>query len=369
MRFKIFILSLLVLYFITNEAKAQCCAGGSGSPVAGGTLQGVLAAQQFELNTNYQFINSNKFFTGDSPDTNKYFEQYKSAYQYFRVAYGVTSNFMMSVETGYFFYKEEIGLHNDPSKTFKSSGISDIIIFPRYVVYSGSNEKSKSEITLGLGYKIPVGKYNDSTGIVEPFLGNTYYIVNPQAVQPTSGAQDFIFYAFFYKGYPSKNFRIFANSMYIMKGWNPKGEKVGDYVSLSLFAGKTFYKYFGATLQVRGELMGKTKVNKDILLYAFPNYDPEATGYRKVFVTPQLSFTKGKFTLFALADIPVYQYLNETQVGTQFQITTGLSFKFFAMKSKFDEVDIGDFFCPMHPDVTSSFKGECPKCGMDLEKK
>jgi hypothetical protein len=364
-----YFLTLPILLFYASVSFGQCCAGGSGSPVAGGTSQGVLAAHQFEINTNYQFINSDQFYTGDSRDTNKYFDQYKSVYQYFRVAYGVTNNFMMSVETGYYFYKEEIGLHNDPSKTFNSSGISDIIIFPRYVVFNQSNEKSKSEVTVGLGYKIPVGTYNDSTGIVEPFSGNTYYIDNPQAVQPTSGAQDIIFYTFLYHGFPAKNFRIFANAMYIMKGWNPKGEKVGNFGSLSLFAGKSFYKYFGVTLQVRGELMGQTKVNKDILLYAFPNFDPEATGYKKVFVTPQLSFTKGQFTLYALADLPVYQYMTKTQVGTKFQFTTGLSFRFFAMKSKFDQIEMGEYFCPMHPEVTSSFAGECPKCGMELEKK
>ena len=189
------------------------------------------------------------------------------------------------------------------------------------------------------------------------------------AVQPTSGAQDVIFYTFLYRGYPKKNFRIFANAMYILKGWNPLGEKVGDFASVSLFAGTTFFQMLGTTLQLRGEWMDKMKVNRDILLYNFPNYDPEATGYKKIFITPQISLSKGKFTVFALADLPVYQYLTNTQVGTQFQMTAGLSFRFFAMKSKVEQLEMGDYFCPMHPEVTSSFMGECPKCGMDLEKK
>jgi hypothetical protein len=366
---KVLYVILVTFILYSGDSHAQCCAGGSGSPIAGGTSQGILSAQQFELNTNFQFINSDKFYTGDSPDTNKYFDQFKSAYQYFRVAYGVTSNFMMSIETGYYFYKEEIGLYNDPDRTFNSKGFSDLIIFPRYTVLNRSNDKSKTEITIGLGYKIPIGKYNDSTGILEPFLDTTIYIVNPPAVQPTTGAQDFIFYTFFYRGFPKKNFRLFANAMYIKKGWSPAGEKIGDFASVGLFAGKTFFGFLGTTLQVRGEWLDKMKINQEVILNAFPNYNPEFTGYKKVFVTPQISLTKGKFTLFALIDIPVYQYLTETQVGTKFQMTTGLSFRFFAMKSKVDNIELGDYYCPMHPDVISSFKGECPKCGMDLEKK
>jgi hypothetical protein len=365
---KILILTLFTSLVIGQVSFAQCCAGGSGSPIAGGTSQGVLSAQQFELNTNYQFINSDQFYNGDSKDTN-YFDQFRSSYQYFRVAYGITSNLMLSIETGYYFYKEEVGLNNDISKTYNSSGLSDLIIFPRYDVINKTGKKDKFELTLGLGYKIPIGSYNDSTGNVEPFSGSTYYVTNPQAVQLTTGAQDIIFYSFFYWGNLVGNFRLFTNTLYIKKGWNPLGEKMGDFASVGIFAGKTFFDHLGVTVQVRGELVAKMKLNEDILLYAYPNYDPYATGYKKVFVSPQLSYSFGKFNVYALADIPVYQYVTKSQVGTELQVTAGLSFRFFAMKSKVDKIELGDYYCPMHPEVISSFSGECPKCGMDLEKK
>ncbi|HRZ75991.1 MAG TPA: hypothetical protein P5248_01405, partial [Bacteroidales bacterium] len=65
----------------------------------------------------------------------------------------------------------------------------------------------------------------------------------------------------------------------------------------------------------------------DILMYSYPNYDPEATGYRKVFLSPQLSYTYGNLTGYALVDLPLYQYVRETQVGTQWQASAGLSYK------------------------------------------
>ncbi len=366
---KYYVCMLTAVLLFSGNLSAQCCAGGAGSPIAGGTSQGVLMKDQIELNTNFQFISSDKFYKGDSPDTNKYFDQFKSTYQYFRLAFGVTEKLTMSVETGNYFQKKELGLNNDASKTYTSSGFSDLIIFPRYNVLNRHTATTKTDLTLGLGFKIPIGSYNDSTGIVEPFSGKTIYITNPQAVQPTTGAQDVIFYAFFFRGYPVKNIRFFANALYIRKGWNPLGERMGDFASIGLFAGKTFFNDFGLTLQVRGEMVGRMTLNKNILLYAYPNYDPEATGFKKVFVTPQVSYSKGKFTLYALADIPVYQYVNKIQVGTQLQVTTGLSFRFFATKAKFVTDGSAAYFCPMHPEVTSTEKSTCPKCGMDLEKR
>lgn len=360
-------LCALLLLFSSTQSSAQCCAGGSGSPIAGGASQGVLLERQVELNTNFQFINTNNFFSKDSPDTAKYFDSFRSSYQYFRLAYGVSKYFTMSVESGNYFRKEEIGLPGRP--TYSSSGIGDLILFPRYDILNRTEEKTRTELTAGLGLKIPLGSYNDSTGLVEPFSGSTYYVTKPQSVQLSSGAQDVIFYLFAFRGYPQKNFRIFANGLYIKKGWNPLGEKLGDFASVGLFAGKTFFQKLGVTLQVRYEHMDKMKINKDILLYAYPNYDPEATGYKKVFVTPQLSFSKGKFTVYVLSDLPVYQYVTKTQVGSEFQMTAGLSFRFFAVKSTINDTNSGTVYtCPMHPEIKSSRPGGCPKCGMDLEK-
>ncbi|MBK6446546.1 MAG: hypothetical protein IPG90_14115 [Bacteroidetes bacterium] len=365
-----FILILLCLFLPWRQsASAQCCAGGSGSPIAGGASQGVLLERQVELNTNFQFITTDKFFSKDSPDSAKYFDRFHSTYQYFRLAYGVTKHFTMSVETGNYLEKEEIGLHNNPATTYSSKGIGDLILFPRYDLINLTEEKKRTELTVGLGYKIPLGSYNDSTGNVEPFSGTSYYVTNPQAVQLTSGAQDVIFYLFLFRGYPQKNWRFFCNGFYIKKGWNPLGEKMGDFASVGLFAGKTFFDKLGVTLQLRGEWMDKMQLNKNILLYAYPNYDPEATGYKKVFFTPQLSFTKGKFTVYGLYDLPVYQYVTKTQVGSELQVTVGLSFRFFAVRSVVTDGKSSVLFsCPMHPEITSSKPASCPKCGMDLEK-
>ena len=352
---------------------AQCCAGGSGSPIAGGTSQGVLLERQVELNTNFQLINTNKFYYKDSqvPDSMRAFDSFSSTYQYFRLGYGVTKNFTMSLESGYYLKKKEIGLNGNLQATYEANGFGDLIIFPRYDVINWTEEKTRTELTLGLGYKIPLGSFNDSTGNVEPFSGQTFYVIKPTAIQLSSGSQDIVFYTFLYREYTEKKFKMFVNALYVRKGWNPGGEKLGDFASIGLAAGKSLFDRIGITLQTRYEWLDTMKINESVILFGRPsNYFPEATGSKKVFIAPQLSYTINKLTFYASCDFPVYQYLNSspyyTQVGSQHQITFGLSYRFFAVKSVIKE--IGKYYCPMHPEVVSDTPGRCSKCAMDLEK-
>src|ERR1035437_9644603 len=288
MRLLLFSSLAFILFSKTIHAQG-CCSGGSGSPIAGGTSQGVLSERQMELNAKFQTISTNKFFARDK-DTTALFDKLTSNYLYFRIAYGVTKNLTMSVESGYFINKTQTGLHK--KDTLASKGVGDLVLFPRYTIYSKNEETKRTEITLGLGFKIPLGKYNDSTVVyTDPTTGQKLYTTSPPSVQPTNGSHDFIFYGFFYRGYPEKNFRLFVNALYVKKGWNPLGEKFGDYASVGLFAGQTFFKKLGVTLQIKGEWLGKMKTARtpDEMLVSY-NVDLLSTGGRKILICPQVSY-------------------------------------------------------------------------------
>lgn len=328
-------LGFIILIILCYNSFAQCCAGGSGSPIAGGASQGVLKERQVDINSNFQHVTTSKFLTGHSAasHTENYFKSFKSDYIYTRVGYGVTKNFTTYVEAGYFINKTEQGFVTE--RTYKSKGIGDLVIFPRYDLINKTINKKHTELTVGLGFKIPLGKYNDSARHIEPFSGDVYYVTKPMAVQPSSGAHDIIFYSFYLKDY--KKYKLFANALYIKKGWNPEGEKVGNFLSLSLFASKTFFDYLGVTVQLKGEWVDKMKVNNSILLYDYPNYDPFATGSKKVFFVPQVSYTFfQRCTVFAASEIPIYQYVTKTQIASQYQATLGLSYRFM-LKEKDSE--------------------------------
>ncbi|MEI6695564.1 MAG: hypothetical protein WCO13_05820 [Bacteroidota bacterium] len=329
--FRLWVLIILIFFSFNTKTWAQCCGGGGGSPIAGGSSQGVLQENQVEINTNFQYIHTTKFFSGDKPDTN-FLDSYSSSYSYTRLAYGLSKKLTISLETGYWLDKTEVG--KNKSVTYKSSGIGDLIIFPRYNVFNIEKNHKKTELTVGIGFKIPLGSYNDSTKIVssDPFLGS-YFITKPLSVQTSSGSQDLIFYTFISRTYSLYDFRVFANALYVKKGWNPIGEKLGDYASVGIFAGKTFFKNLGVTFQVKGEWIAKMKLNETVLLNAYPNYDPLATGSKKVFFVPQISYNYKGFVIYALSEIPVYQYVTKIQIASQFQTTLGISYRFMAKKA------------------------------------
>jgi hypothetical protein len=330
MRFTL-LLSLLVL--VQSRYSGQgCCSGGSGSPIAGGAAQGVLQERQLEISANHQYNETNRFFVRDS-DTTQLFDNLFSNYLYGRIAYGVTNKLTMSIESGYFINKTQYGLKR--LDTIRSSGIADLIVFPRYNVYTRNTELTKTEITVGMGLKIPLGKYNDSTVVYRDSASNTnYYTTAPPTVQPTNGSNDFIFYGFVFRGYNEKRFRVFANMIYIRKGWNPLGQKFGDYANIGLFAGQTIFDKVGLTLQVRGEWVAKMKYDRNIDMLALYNVDVYSTGSKKIFVGPQVSYTYKGVIFYALYEAPVYQYVNGTQVGSGPQVTTGISYRFFVKEPK-----------------------------------
>jgi len=320
----------MLCVFLSIKSFSQCCGGGGGSPIAGGASQGVLLEKQMEVNSNFQYINTNKFYSGNKPDTN-FLDNYNSKYVYTRLAYGLSKNLTFSLETGYWLNKTQIGLHK--VDTNSSTGIGDLIIFPRYDIFKITKNSKQTELTVGLGFKIPLGSYNDSSKhilIQEPVLPNEiYYSTKTLSVQTSSGAHDLIFYLFFYRGNNIKKLNFFANAIYIKKGWNPIGEKIGDYASVGLFASKTFLKKLGITMQLKGEWADKMQLNKTVYLNSYPNYNPEATGFRKVFIVPQVSYTVKKLTFYLLSEIPLYQEMIKTQISSQYQMAFGISYRFY----------------------------------------
>src|SRR5437870_1012754 len=104
MTMRLLIIVVISLVFSENIFAQGCCSGGSGSPVAGGTSQGVLANKQAEVGMSFQNVSSNKFLTGDKPAMD-FLSSFNTKYLYTRFAYGVTDHLTMSVESGYFLNK------------------------------------------------------------------------------------------------------------------------------------------------------------------------------------------------------------------------------------------------------------------------
>jgi len=323
------LLLTITLLLINSSIFAQgCCSGGASSPIAGGAATGVLQENQMEISLNHQFNQSNKFFN-EHKEATPLFSDLSSDYLFFRTDYGVSNKLTLSIASGYFLNK----LLTDTSKHFNysSSGLGDIIIFPRYSIYNKTANFKRTEVALGLGAKIPLGIHNDSSltdlanAWAPGYPPKDALELNPPTVQTTSGSNDLMFYLFFFREYQKKKLRIFMTALHVNKGYNPSGIKFGNYTSVGLFVSKTFFYRWGVTGQIKAENIGQIKTADNVGSY---NIDPKSTGSKKWFFIPQLSYSQNGITVFATSEVPLYQYLNGTQVGSQHQFTVGVNYRF-----------------------------------------
>lgn len=339
-------LFLAICFLSKQNLHAQgCCSGGGNNPLAGGASSGVLVKGQMELAINHVYASTNKFLKGDVI-TNPYFEKLHANYLYARADYGLTDKLTFSGGIGYYLNKTIYEFKNettDEVKKISSKGFADVIILPRYKVFNKSAKGITNELDLGIGFKLPIGNYNDSN-----FVGQSYFINNngqqnfldsfkifqtsPPLVQATLGSNDLLLSLFYMRTNKNTNFNIFVNGMFIRRGWSPLGIKFGDFGFVGIFAG-TNYNKFGFLAQLRAEYVGKMNTMSGIDYLAKYNIEKTSTGSRSILFSPQVSYTfKENTRLFVLGDIPIYQYLNGTQVAIPIQITTGITYRFFPNK-------------------------------------
>ena len=323
------LISFLILGANINIYAQGCCSGGAGGPIAGGAASGVLQEYQMEISINHQFNTSKTFYTG-SEVAEPLFDNLTSNYIFFRTDYGVSKKLTLSLASGYYLSKTKEAEYITSNRT--SSGFSDLIIFPRYNVYNKNANFKRTEVALGIGIKMPLGTHMDSTlSYSDDWVGDLYSI-NPPLVQTTNGSNDFMFYSFIFREYQKRKLRLFISALHVKKSFNSLGLKFGDYSSLGLFVSKTFFRQWGVTTQLKLEHIGKIKAAENIDLLADYNIEPISTGSNKAFFTPQISYSQKGLTFFVTSEIPIYQYLHGTQIGSQNQFTFGVNYRFLTKK-------------------------------------
>jgi len=334
---RLIVLAIFSLLFQNLAFSQGCCSGGGSNPIAGGTATGVLQKYQMEVSLNYQNNTSNKSFEGTEEVSQEgIYDMLSSEYLFLRTDYGISKKLTLSLAAGYHLNKAL--KEKDTTTTLSNSGMGDLIIFPRYDIYNETKGNIRTESTLGLGLKIPIGSHTDT---VDFSRSNTIEYL-PSTLQMSTGGADIMLYAFFLREYKKQKLRLFANSLYIKKGYNSLDDKFGDYASLSLFASKTFFRKWGLTTQLKGEQIGQLNAkqskldrfenNTDDFLIDFEaenwNEKKDNTGAKKVFLIPQLSYSQNGITIFATSEIPLYQYLEGNQIGSKQQFTVGVNYRF-----------------------------------------
>ena len=281
---------------------------------------GVLQENQIEFSSNYQYTFSDKFFSG-TQDTINLFDNLNSDYLFLKTEYGVNKRITLSISAGYYFNKAQVG----GIKPTKSNGLADIIIFPRINVLNKDMPFNRTEITLGVGVKAPLGTHKDSSLIIPSI---NYWEINPPITQLSSGAYDLLLYSFFLREFKLQKIKIFSSILHINKGFNSLDQKMGNYSSFAIYISKILDNNIGSALQIKAEEIKKMDAGN-----VWNSEDLEASsGSNKIFLIPQLSYSLNNFSFFGSYEIPLYQNINGTQIGSKEKITFGFSYRFLTKK-------------------------------------
>jgi len=319
------LLSTITIFTLFNAhyLYGQCC--GGGSPIAGGAAQGVLQKNQLEVAGYLQYFTSDKTKRGDILSPVRLFELKRDIYQYSRVSYGLTNELTMSVELGYYFDRTE---RLAGGFEIKGKGIADLIVFPRYDVFNIKKEKHQTELTLGLGMKIPVGDHDQTYVAYENRkTGDKFEIIKGPSSQPSTGTNDFIFHVFLYRQYLKPQLSFILTSTYILRGTNKIKQSFGDIFDVSLYASKSWTRNFSSTIQIKGENTAP------LIDEVWISYEKNTGGKLLSFV-PQLNYQvlTCHLTITAAAEIPMYHYVNGTQIASKWLFRGGIIYRPFLKK-------------------------------------
>jgi len=310
---KITILILLVS-FISVNSNSQCCS--AGNPLGGdGTNEG-LNKNELKVFTSYKHSLSKYYYHLDAPCDIPNIEKSYYDYQNISFTYGIFSRLSVYTELGYFSNKtQEVKLTNDEI-TIKSGGLGDLGVSLRYMLLK--TVKPISQLVVSGGAKFPIGAFN------EEIDGATV----PISLQPSSGALKFNAGIFYTRKRSDRKFGW--NSFLFFETCNTINQgylvyKYGNLMQLSLAASYEIHKKLNFLLNSKVEWRTHDVRENELMI--------ESTGSKVVYLNPQLmyAFLPG-WSFMAMADIPVYKYVNGYQLTNRYSFQLGVRKSFMMGK-------------------------------------
>lgn len=299
--------SFLLASFWSQLVISQCLS--SVNPVGGTSNLLALPSKTLRVISFYKFNYGDRYFEKSKPSD---FDLIKSAsYNYLGaiLGYGITSRLTLETETGYFINKTQ---HYDieSAQKVRGYGLSDFIVSARYGIYT--NNQRRIYYSASAGLKIPSSSnYQIADGVELP-----------EEVQSSIGAFGMVFQSFLVKEYPLRGLRLFLTNRFETNRANYKDFKLGNSFYTSLYISKhLMFQWlkgdWTTILQVRNEVRAlNTRYDEPV----------EASGGIVFFLSPQINYTINEtWNISFMGDLPVYQYLNGIQLGTQFGFTFGFS--------------------------------------------
>ena len=286
---------------------SQCLS--SVNPVGGTSNLLALKSKTLRAVSFFRYNYGNQYFQEHKPSD---FDLIKSAnYNYIGaiLGYGITSRLTMEAETGYFINKTQ-KYNTEPAYSLRGHGFSNIILSVRYGIYS--NNQRRIYYSASAGAKIPCSTDYQTVDNVEL----------PEEVQPTIGSYGLVFQSFLVKENSLRGLRYFLTNRLETNRANQKDFRLGTTFFTSLYISKhLMFQWlkgdWTTIVQIRNEIRGRNFRNDQAV---------KASGSVIFLLSPQINYSiKETWNISIMCDIPVYQYLNDIQLGTKLGFTIGFA--------------------------------------------
>lgn len=309
---KIFFVIVFALFFFISKAQT-CCSGGI--PLSNNIGLDILDRGMLQINLSYDYNNLNTLNIGnDKLDDNARLRTTNSVL--LNLSYSVTNNFAIEGLLSWVEQKRiitQFGNVNEDS----SSGIGDAVVLAKYNFNDVLGGNSSARV--GFGAKIPLGSTTETSD-----LG----IVLNADMQPGSGAWDLIYWGQVLKSFdfrPSLKFSLRA--IYRDTGVNDSYLDVTTYEFGNEF--QTFLSFTDQfdifnTIAIPSLSFKYRQAQQDII----GGFDLNNTGGQWVFIIPSFSVNiSSDITLTTKVELPIYSYVDGTQLTPTYRITAGVLYK------------------------------------------
>ncbi|PCI57176.1 MAG: alpha-amylase [Alphaproteobacteria bacterium] len=212
--------------------------------------------------------------------------------------------------------------------TTRSSGWGDTSLTGIYNLYETANHN----VNISLGLSAPTGSIKEEDDILSP-ANTTPTLRLPYAMQLGSGTWDSLT-AVTYSGHSDKySWGVQYNGVIRLENKNAQGYRLGDRHTLTGWGGYKVSNQITVNALVSGETIGKIKGADANITAPVQTANPDnyggktielGAGFTYAFDTPSL---KG-LEFGVEARLPVYQNLNGVQMERDWNITTGLTYRF-----------------------------------------
>jgi hypothetical protein len=262
-----------------------------------------------QINLNYDW-NNLKNLKSESSSLNDDSRQRETHSLILEVGYTISNKFSLDLFIPMVRQERTISSTSGFTDFDQTQGLGDMVILPKYVI--------SDQLIIGLGAKIPTGISNKTD--------NGIALVAD--LQPGSGAVDGVFYLA-YSNYLGgrKSFGYFGTSIYRRTGKNKS------------YLGNSTYQ-FGNELQLIAGIadrfvISKFQIDPSIKFRYreagrdfFNENEFPGSGGQFVFINPGVAVVLSKRVSWQInTSLPLYSFVNETQLSPTIQINTGLLFK------------------------------------------